>query len=165
MITNQVFIFLIFTINGIIIGLLFDFFRILRKSFKTKDIITYIQDIIFWILTGIIILYSTFTFNNGEIRLFMILGIILGAIIYMIFISSYVIKVNLAILTVVKKILYKIFYAISIPFNIIYKMIKKIVIHPITFLIINIRKKSTKLAIKNHNKLQNIKKQKNIVKN
>lgn len=51
MINNQAELFLIFTINGILIGLLFDFFRILRRSFKTKDIITYIEDILFWILT------------------------------------------------------------------------------------------------------------------
>lgn len=51
MINNQAQLFLIFTINGIIIGLLFDFFRILRKSFNTVDIVTYIEDILFWILT------------------------------------------------------------------------------------------------------------------
>ena len=38
---NQAYLFLIFSLNGFIIGVLFDFFRILRKSFKTKDIITY----------------------------------------------------------------------------------------------------------------------------
>ena len=65
MITNQAYLFLIFTVNGIIIGLLFDFFRILRKAMKTKDIVTYIEDFIFWILTGAIILYSIFTFNNS----------------------------------------------------------------------------------------------------
>lgn len=57
MITNQAYLFFIFILNGIIIGLLFDFFRILRKTIKTKDIITYLEDFIFWILTGTIILY------------------------------------------------------------------------------------------------------------
>ena len=67
MVTNQAYLFCIFIINGIIIGVLFDFFRILRKTFKTSDLITYIEDSLFWILTGIIILYSIFVFNNGEI--------------------------------------------------------------------------------------------------
>ena len=65
MIENQAYLFIIFVINGILIGLLFDFFRILRRSFKTNDFMTYVEDIIFWILTGLIILYSIFTFNNG----------------------------------------------------------------------------------------------------
>ena len=60
MITNQAYLFLIFVINGLLIGLLFDFFRILRLSFKTRDFVTYIEDIIFWIITGIIVLYSIF---------------------------------------------------------------------------------------------------------
>lgn len=47
---NQAYLFLIFILNGLLIGILFDFFRILRKSFKTPDFITYIQDICFWIL-------------------------------------------------------------------------------------------------------------------
>ena len=51
MITNQGIIFLIFVLNGFVIGFLFDIFRILRKSFKTTDTITCIEDILFWILT------------------------------------------------------------------------------------------------------------------
>ena len=83
MVTNQAYLFCIFIINGIIIGILFDFFRILRKTFKTSDLITYIEDSLFWILTGIIILYSIFVFNNGEIRFFIFFGIILGVFLYM----------------------------------------------------------------------------------
>ena len=117
MITNQAYLFLIFIFNGIIIGMLFDFFRILRRTIKTSNIMTYVEDIIFWILAGIIILYSTFIFNNGEIRLFMFLAIAIGAIIYMILLSSYVIKINVTIINFFKKILIKIFKFISIQFK------------------------------------------------
>ena len=82
MVEIQAYLFLIFTINGIIIGLFFDIFRILRKSFKTSDIITYLQDFIFWIITAIILLYSVFKFSNGEIRLYMFIAVFLGCIIY-----------------------------------------------------------------------------------
>ena len=41
---NQFYLLCIFMISGLIIGILFDLFRILRKSFKTPDIITYIED-------------------------------------------------------------------------------------------------------------------------
>ncbi|MFR8104706.1 MAG: spore cortex biosynthesis protein YabQ [Clostridia bacterium] len=61
---NQAYLFSIFVINGIIIGILFDIFRVLRRSFKTSDIITYIEDFIFWLLTGGLLLYSIFSFNN-----------------------------------------------------------------------------------------------------
>ena len=61
---NQAYLFLVFSLTGVVIGVLFDFFRILRRSIKTSNTITYIEDILFWILTGILILYSIWFFNN-----------------------------------------------------------------------------------------------------
>ena len=144
MVTNQAYLFLIFIVNGIIIGLLFDFFRISRRVIKTNDFITYIEDILFWILTGFIVLYSIFIFNNGELRLYMFVGILLGTIFYMLFISSYIIKVNVTIINFIIKIL----KTLLIPFKIIYKILRKTILRPITFLFINIRKSSTKFITK-----------------
>ena len=144
MIYTQLHLFLIFIINGLLIGLLFDFFRILRKATRTSDFITYIEDALFWILTGIIILYSIFIYNNGEIRLFMFLAIILGILIYLIFISKMILSISLGIIDVVKKILSTIFNIIKIPFHFFMKMIKKLFFNPISFIIINIRKFFTK---------------------
>lgn len=134
MVTNQAYLFLIFIINGIIIGLLFDFFRILRKSFKTKDIITYIQDVLFWILTGFTILYSTFTFNNGEIRIFMFIAILIGIIFYMTLISTYIIKINVKIINLIKNLLQKMFNILLAPFKWIYKILKNILYKPFKFI-------------------------------
>lgn len=103
-IINQAYLFLIFTINGFIIGFIFDFFRILRKSFKTPNIVTYIEDICFWILTGYLLLYSIFVFNNGEIRIFMFLGICIGIILYMLILSKYLIQINVYIIKIFKNI-------------------------------------------------------------
>ena len=125
MVTNQAYLFLIFIINGIIIGVLFDFFRILRKTIKTKDAITYIQDILFWILTGFIVLYSTFTFNNGEIRIFMFIAILIGVVFYMTLISSYVIKVNVTIINFIKNIIQKIFNILITPTENFIKILQK----------------------------------------
>lgn len=162
MLTNQAYLFLIFTVNGIIIGLLFDFFRILRKTIKTKDIVTYIEDFIFWFLTGAIILYSIFTFNNGEVRFYMFLAILMGVITYLLFVSKYVIEINVTIITFLKKAIKKIFYIVSIPFVFIFKMIKKVLMKPVLFCIINIRNNFTKLGKK---VFHFFKKDKNYVKN
>lgn len=156
MVTNQAYLFLIFTINGIIIGLLFDIFRILRKSFKTSDVMTYIQDILFWILTGFILLYSIFTFSNGEIRFYMFLGVFLGCLIYMLLFSKYFIKINVKIILVLKKIIGRIILIIIFPINIIIRFIKKIFFKPINFITINIKKSKSNCQkkIKNILKLQ-----------
>ena len=152
MVKIQAYLFLIFTINGIIIGLLFDIFRILRKSFKTSDIITYLQDLIFWIITAIILLYSIFKFSNGEIRLYMFIAVFLGCIIYMLLFSKYFIKINLKIVNIIKIIIKKIINLMVIPLNIIIKIFKKITIKPINFIIINMKNISLKKT-KKHNKI------------
>jgi len=162
MVTNQAYLFLIFIVNGILIGLLFDFFRILRKTFETKDFITYIEDFLFWVLTGIILLYSIFTFNNGEIRLFMILAVLLGVTMYMIFISSYIIKINVAIINFIKNIIRTIFNVLIIPFKFLYNLLKKLFIKPISFFTINIRKFSTKIFKNININYKNIKKPKKV---
>lgn len=161
MVTNQIYLFFIFIINGILIGLLFDFFRISRKVFNTNDIVTYIEDFLFWILAGAIMLYSIFIFNNGELRLYMFLGIILGAFFYLLFISSFVIKINVKIINFLKKI----FSILMIPFKFIYNQLHKVLLKPFTFLFINIRKGFTNFGIKISKNLKIPKKSKNIVKN
>ena len=146
MVNNQAILFFIFIINGIIIGLLFDFFRVLRKTFDTKDFVTYIEDFIFWILTGAVILYSIFKFNNGEIRLFMFLGIIIGLTIYMLCLSNHVIKVNVFLFKILKNSIYKLIHIILIPFTFIIKGLKKIFFKPVTFCIFNLKKWNKKQA-------------------
>lgn len=124
---NQLFCLGIFIITGILIGLLFDIFRILRKSFHTADWITYIQDVLFWILAGSFMLFSIFTFNNGEIRSYVFIGILIGVVIYMLAISKFIVKSSVTIILFVKKIL-------SYPIHLIEKIVKIIIINPISLI-------------------------------
>ena len=124
---NQLFCLGIFVITGISIGLLFDMFRILRKSFHTADWITYIQDILFWILAGSIMLFSIFTFNHGEIRSYVFIGVLIGVVIYILALSKFFVKSSVAIILFFKKIL-------SYPIHLIEKIVKVIIINPILFI-------------------------------
>lgn len=157
MINSQAILFGIFIINGLLIGIVFDFFRILRRSFKTGIILTSIEDIIFWIIAGFIVMYSIFAFNNGAIRGFMFLGIGLGVAFYMLTLSKFIILVNVKIIEFFKNIILKIFSLIMIPINIIIKVLKKIVLKPITFIFINLKKinyrkkKNSKDLLQNNN--------------
>ena len=139
MIYTQLQLFFIFIIDGLLIGLLFDFFRILRKSMKTSDFMTYVEDILFWILTGFIILYSIFVYNNGEIRLFMFFAMIIGIMLYWLFISKFILKISLNIINLIKKVFKIVLNVIKVPFIFFIKIIKKVFLRPILFVIINIR--------------------------
>jgi len=124
---NQLFCLGIFIITGILIGFLFDIFRILRKSFHTSDWITYIQDALFWILAGSMMLFSIFTFNHGEIRSYVFIGILIGIVIYMLALSKLFVKSSVTIILFFKKIL-------SYPIHFIEKIVKVIFIKPILFI-------------------------------
>lgn len=128
---NQLFCLLIFILTGLVIGILFDIFRILRKSFKTTDFITYLEDIIFWILTGCIMLFSIFIFNNGEIRSYVFIGIAIGIISYMLIISRFFVKISVSIIKFIKKIL-------SYPIKLIKNIFTKIILKPTLKILKNI---------------------------
>ena len=141
---NQSYLFLIFSLTGVAIGFLFDFFRILRRTIKTSNIMTYIEDILFWILTGLLILYNIWFFNNGEIRIYMFLGIILGILIYMSTLSNILIKIFSTILQTIIKIF-------RIPFNAILAFFRKIITSIVTIYI-----KITKKFINKRGNFENI---------
>lgn len=124
------------------IGIIFDIFRIFRKSFKTSDIITYIEDIIFWILSGALTLYMMMVFNDGEIRLYIFIAILLGVSMYILTISRFLIKGSVLVITTIKKVISKIF------------------LKPINFIIINIRKILSMPVKKVQNVINKIKKYK-----
>ena len=145
---EQLFCLIAFTATGIVIGVLFDIFRILRRSFKTADWLTTLQDILFWILAGFVILFSIFKFNNGEIRSYIFVGIALGVLIYMLTLSKYIVRCSVIIIKFIKKI-------ISYPVNLIIKITNFLIIKPIKFLVKkistffkNIMKKKSKNKIK-----------------
>ena len=122
---NQAYLFLIFILNGILIGTVFDVFRILRKSFNTPNFVTYIEDVLFWIIAALIVMYSLFVFNNGRFRAYIFIGVFLGIAIYMLFLSKFVVNISVKIISFIKKIIYIIYKVISYPVSILYKIIIK----------------------------------------
>ena len=142
---NQTYLFGIFILNGFLIGLIFDIFRILRKSFKTNDVFTYLEDICFWLATGAITLYSIFKFNNGELRAFIFIGILCGVLIYMLWFSKVFINISVFLINFLKRIINLI---IIFPIITILRVLKKIIFKPVSFLIINFRKNLSNFKIK-----------------
>ena len=114
-IAEQTQIFIIFVIVGIIISFLFDIFRILRKVYKFSNMLIYMQDILFWLLTGIIILQAIFKFNSGDIRIFLFLGIFVGVFIYISLFSIYVIKIGSFILKLINTLIRKLINVFKVP--------------------------------------------------
>ncbi len=101
-------------LSGILVGILFDEYRIIRGS-NTIKIISIIEDILFWILTAIIIfiflLYNSYAFLGMYVYVFIIISLNL----YFKFISKYIIIIEKFIGKVIIKALRVIFKHLIYP--------------------------------------------------
>lgn len=114
-------IFMLFFIIGLIIGIIFDFFRGIRKNFKSSDFMTLIEDIVFLGLTSFLIIFSIIRINGGEVRFYLFLAIFFGILLYSLTISNLCVIIFSVIVRICKKML-------QIPLHllkIIVKFVKK----------------------------------------
>lgn len=155
---SQVGIFLIFFMAGVLICLLYDIFRAIRKTVKTPDFVTYIEDTIYWILVAIFLIYLIFVLNSGKIRFFMFVAICIGGIAYYFTLSKYFINISVHILNFTKVILKKIISILLIPLKLFLKINKKVKC------IVCINLKNFKKNINKNPKTKNKKVKKNKVK-
>ena len=126
MIYSQCKVFCAFFILGILTGFIFDFFRALRKTVKTNNIITYIEDIIFFVIIGIMFLKSIIIFSSGELRFYVFIAVFLGIIIYILTIGNLCAIIFKVILNVLKKILLYFIRILKIPIKILKRSFLKI---------------------------------------
>ena len=106
-------------LSGILAGILFDLYNIIR-GFRIPKIIVIIEDILFWILTAVIVftflLYTNYAFLGPYVYIFMILTLIF----YLKFISPIVFKIEKYIISKIAKIIRIIFKNAVYPIKIIY---------------------------------------------
>lgn len=121
MMAEQVYIFFSSVLIGAVMGIIFDFFRALRRKGNTKNVLVYIQDIIFWLIIAIMIIVSSFVINNGELRGYMLIGYILGAILYLLIFSKYIKFVFGIIFDFIEKV----FEYLLLPFEKLAKKLEK----------------------------------------
>lgn len=91
-VAEQLYIFGWAIIYGIIVGVSYDFIRIMRRIIPHKRTLINLEDLFFWILTSIIVFQYIFTFNNGNIRFYIFLGLGIGCIIYYLTLSNIIIS-------------------------------------------------------------------------
>ncbi|MCK9526519.1 MAG: hypothetical protein M0R49_11425 [Limnochordia bacterium] len=79
---TQLYSFAIVLLAGITLGLFFDFFRVIRGILRPGLISTSILDLLFWaLITPIIVLYLILA-NWGELRGYVLIGLLLGLFFY-----------------------------------------------------------------------------------
>lgn len=122
---SQAYIFFATLYGGIVIGFIYDLYRIFRYYSKPKKIATFIEDLIFWIVVSIISLVILIFSNWGEIRGYVFLGFFSGAFLYNRVLSKPVITILVHVISFIVKILKYIFELITFPFRALGRILYK----------------------------------------
>lgn len=106
-------------ILGIILGFAYDIFRILRMIMNSKNISIFIQDILYFVLSGVITFWFVLYFNSGDSRFYILAGEAIGWILYHLTIGNLIYKCSNKLVKSLKSKIY------VIKSNIFGKIFKK----------------------------------------
>jgi len=103
----QGYIFLTSIYGGLIIGFVYDIYRVLRYFLKPKKIATFFEDLTFWIFASLIIFYILIKSNWGEIRGYIFIGFLVGTILYLKIGSKIIYPILLKIFKFISTLVYE----------------------------------------------------------
>lgn len=121
-IANEVYVFLGMVCLGVCQGLLFDVFRIFRRVAKPGVVAVNISDMLFWVVSAVLIAGGFLFFNNGQLRWHVFLGLFLGAVFYFLLLSRYIILAAVKIIEGFLKIFHLFLKILLTPLGFLYKI-------------------------------------------
>lgn len=90
-------------LSGLLFGLLFDVFRIVRRSFDEKGRFVNFFDGLFWIVYAVLFIRRLFIINGGDLRWFVFAGTFFGILLYFFLLSRIFMPVGIFLMKAVKK--------------------------------------------------------------
>ncbi len=120
---EELYILLVTVYGGILIGIIYDFYRGIRSNFYKNKILRCTEDLLFWsvvTLVGFFILHRT---NSYDLRYYNFIGFILGIIIYFNTVSKYILRFFCKVIKIILTVLKGLYYIIIYPIHLIFDMI------------------------------------------
>jgi Spore cortex protein YabQ (Spore_YabQ). len=102
-------IFILAVLFGVLLGAIYDLFRIVRFAFDFGKTAIFIQDIIFFAACGVLTFLFMLTFTSGQIRAFVFVAQLVGFSAYYFTVGRIVYGLAKKIISIVKRILTAIF--------------------------------------------------------
>lgn len=131
---------------GFIMGIFYDLFRIVRISISKGKIATVISDILYCIFLCFSLMLFCLTVNEGEIRLYLLLGSLAGFFVYYFSLGVIIFSFSEKLISVVKKIIKSVFNVIFYPFRFVFGKLRKL------FNNLSIKRRKNTKNIKNKSK-------------
>lgn len=105
-------------ISGMLVGIMYDLYRILRGNSNGKVSVA-ISDILFWIFEALVIFIFLMLTSNGDLRYYTFIGIILGLFIYFKILTNIIQIIIIRFLLLISKLFSIIKNIIMLPINLI----------------------------------------------
>jgi spore cortex biosynthesis protein YabQ len=161
-ITVELQFFLISILWGVLLLLVYDGLRIIRRLIKHDSFFVAVEDLIFWVLASLFIFAMMYKENNGIIRGFSVMGMAIGMVLYHYILSEFLVN----FVTKFIKTLFR-------PFGIAFGWVKRFVLYLqsigkkiVNFLIKRLKKtgKSVKITLDTRKKAADVKRLKRLEK-
>lgn len=111
--------------SGIVLAALYDILRIKRRLVHTPDLLVNIEDFICLVVFGIVIIYTAYEKNNGNLRLYGIVSAVTTFAVYRLVIGNAAVRFLSYLLGIVTGFVKKTLLFFAAPFRIIYSKIVK----------------------------------------
>lgn len=102
---NQFAVFLSFLVCGVLAGIVFDALKVKRHLFGAPNAVLFVDDFIFMLLCGILLIFNAFAFNDGNFKWYEVPFMLAGFTVYRLTLSRLVIFVFFGAIDVAKKLL------------------------------------------------------------
>ena len=112
------------SVIGILLGMVYDVFKIKRKMFGSFYIILFFDDFLFWIISAVSFILGIFVLNNGIFRWYELFFCIIGFIFYRLTLSKLIMPVFEFLIRIIKRALRFVFKLLSTPLKFAFKPVK-----------------------------------------
>jgi spore cortex biosynthesis protein YabQ len=91
--------------SGLLLGILYDVYRVAAKKLKVSRWLLAILDLVYWLAATVLVFRLLYLSNQGQVRIFVFLSLMIGICCYFALFSRYVIRLIYLIIRVTKAIL------------------------------------------------------------
>lgn len=127
---SQEYMLAVSVMGGMLLGFMWDIYRLIRHFIKLGSVGTAIGDVVYWIISIYIGVQLIFDLSYGNVRFFILMGFVLGALLYFYGISKYILKIFIFMVNTILKLIKKLINLLIRPFKFIFNKIK-IILHPV----------------------------------
>lgn len=111
---EQAKLFASFALTGIMLGAIFDIFRVVRRTVKSRTV-TNLCDACFWLFGGVYFISCFYRVAGADLRIYIYIAALSGAAVYFFLLSRFFVAAGCALLGLFIKILAAVAKAAAVP--------------------------------------------------